>query len=78
MYYHAIMKLKDYLHANKMTQLQFIDLANKYDKPFSIHAVAKWCQDKRIPRQDEMATIYTLTNGEVTPNDFYILPDKKF
>lgn len=30
---------------------------------------------RRIPRHDQMIRIYIETGGEVTPNDFYDLPD---
>ena len=32
---------------------------------------AKWITGVRIPRRDDMLTIYKITEGEVEPNDFY-------
>ena len=67
------MKLNEYLKQNKLTQDDFLILSKSFDASFSIHAVSKWCQGQRIPRQDEMQSIYLITDGKVTPNDFYLL-----
>jgi len=71
-----LMRLTEYLKANKITQQNFLQCAIDVGGEFSIHAVSKWCQGQRIPRQDEMYIIYRLTDGQVTPNDFYNLPEK--
>ncbi len=76
MMYPVIMKLNEYLKFNKITQLSFLQASKELGGEFSIHAVSKWCQGQRIPRQDEMYIIYRLTDGQVTPNDFYVLPAK--
>jgi hypothetical protein len=34
----------------------------------------RYAQGMRLPRPPHMVAIYTLTGGEVTPNDFYDLP----
>jgi len=33
-----------------------------------------WECGRKMPRYAEMIAIYVLTDGEVTPNDFYALP----
>ena len=68
------MQLSEWLRHQNMTQMQFIDLARENDVGFSYFAVAKWCNGQRIPRRTEMISIFELTNGAVTPNDFYPLP----
>ena len=73
MMYHLHMKLSQYLKENKITQDEFLSMSKEFGGSFSIHAVSKWCQGQRIPRQDEMRIIYKITDGEVTPNDFYSL-----
>ncbi len=74
--YSTLMRLTEYLKANKITQQNFLQNSKDLGGGFSIHAVSKWCQGQRIPRQDEMYIIYKLTDGQVTPNDFYNLPEK--
>mgnify|MGYP003109343393 FL=1 len=76
MMYSLHMKLSEYLKENKITQEDFLQQAKSVGATFSIHAVSKWCQGHRIPRQDEMYVIHAITNGAVSPNDFYILPNK--
>tara|TARA_Y100001970_G_scaffold288784_1_gene417031 strand:- start:3940 stop:4167 length:228 start_codon:yes stop_codon:yes gene_type:complete len=73
------MKLSDYLSKHKITQDKFLDESKRLGGTFSKHAISKWCQDKRIPRKEEMQIIYEVTGGLVTANDFYdfnVLPDK--
>ena len=70
------MTLSEYLKENKITQDRFLEIAKDKGATFSIHAISKWCQGHRIPRQEEMQTIYEITEGKVEPNDFYILPKK--
>ena len=67
------MRLKDYLKSQGLTQQEFVSLAEEQNAEFSYFAVQKWCNGQRIPRKDEMATIYRLTDGAVQPNDFYRL-----
>ena len=33
--------------------------------------LAKWISGIRIPRKEEMITIFEITGGQVQPNDFY-------
>ena len=75
MMYSCIMRLTEFLKENKMTQENFLQQSKQHQGTFSIHAVSKWCQGQRIPRQEEMYIIYKITDGKVTPNDFYFLPD---
>jgi hypothetical protein len=65
------MKLSAWLKKNDATHQSFTDYANMKGVMFSRHAVAKWCNGQRIPRKDEMESIYRLTKKEVQPNDFY-------
>ena len=70
------MTLSEYLKEEKLTQEKFLQISTAYGATFTIHAISKWCQGHRIPRQEEMQTIYEITEGKVEPNDFYILPKK--
>lgn len=68
------MQLPEWLRQQNMTQMDFIAHARAHDVGFSYFAVAKWCNGQRIPRRTEMVNIFELTDGAVTPNDFYPLP----
>jgi transcriptional regulator with XRE-family HTH domain len=48
------------------------DLASKLH--FSERAVIKWERGERRPRPDALAAISSLTEGAVTPNDFFDPP----
>jgi|TARA_B110000285_G_scaffold198330_1_gene230679 hypothetical protein len=68
------MKLSAWLKENNLTQKQFLDLAStKHSGEFSYHALVKWCSGQRIPRTEDMKVIHQATDGNVTPNDFYLL-----
>ena len=68
------MKLSAWLKENNLTQKQFLDLAStKHSGEFSYHALVKWCSGQRIPRPEDMKVIHKATDGNVTPNDFYLL-----
>lgn len=69
------MKLGIWIKENGLTQEAFVQYSHKRGAGFSRHAVAKWCSGARVPRPEEMRTIYQLTNQQVQPNDFYGLPD---
>lgn len=45
------------------------DLAQKIDEPH--HRNVYRYMRNVIPRPDKMELIYRITNGQVTPNDFY-------
>jgi len=68
------MKLSVYLKQENITHKQFTENCAKGGFVFSTHALAKWCNGQRIPRKDEMHTIFKATDGNVTANDFYDLP----
>lgn len=61
----SAMQLVDYRNKLGLTQAQFGDLAG-----LSQAAVARYESGKRQPQRDELARIYSVTNGEVTANDF--------
>jgi transcriptional regulator with XRE-family HTH domain len=61
------MNLRDYLRSNGMTALSF---ARQIET--SHVAVGRWLNQQRIPNAVMMRRIIAATNGQVTPNDFYI------
>lgn len=63
--YLLIMKLRDYLHFNRLTAREFGALAGA-----SEHTVGKWSRGERTPRPESMRAIATVTDGAVTANDF--------
>ena len=66
------MKLSAWLKENDMTQREFLRYATEHHGgQFTFHALAKWCNGQRIPRQADMRVIHRATFGSVTPNDFY-------
>lgn len=64
------MKLQNYLALNAVKQKDFA--AHIGEKPARI---CMYCLGRRIPRPDVMRKIFDATNGAVTPNDFFDLPD---
>ena len=60
-----------------MTHAGFTNAAKYSGYDISVFAVNKWTIGARIPRQKEMQFIYELTNGQVRPDDFYNLPEKR-
>nr|DAF54000.1 MAG TPA: Helix-turn-helix XRE-family like protein [Siphoviridae sp. ctFgp7] len=64
------MKIDEYLKQSQTTQAM---LASRVG--VSVQAVSLFCHGERIPRPETMRKIYVATNGAVTPNDFYGLPD---
>lgn len=70
----GLMKLSAWLKENKLTQKQFLEKATSdYSGSFSYHALVKWCSGQRIPRPEDMKVIHQATDGNVAPNDFYLL-----
>lgn len=61
---------KKFLQQQKITPIEF---CKKYD--MAQPTVSKYLAGNRIPRKAEMLKIFQITNGAVTPNDFYDLPD---
>ena len=71
------MKLGTWIKENGLTHESFVRFSHERGALFSKHAVAKWCAGSRMPRPEEMRTIYELTGHEVQPNDFYRLQKLK-
>ncbi len=65
------MKLGIWIKENGLTQESFVTYSQSRGAGFSRHAVAKWCSGARVPRPEEMRTIYAVTDNQVQPNDFY-------
>lgn len=63
-----VMRIQTYIEHNHMSYAEFAKLI-----PVATTAVYKWCHGQRVPRQAQMARLYEVTNGAVTPNDFLSL-----
>jgi|5B_taG_2_1085324.scaffolds.fasta_scaffold01188_16 DNA-binding transcriptional regulator YiaG len=68
------MKINEWLKKEQLTHSEFLEICSENGMNISHSALAKWCRGHRIPREQEMKTLYISTNGEVTANDFYNLP----
>lgn len=68
--YHNGMKLDSFLALNAVKQNEFAEKIGENSV-----CVNRYCLGTRIPRPEVMRKIYVATNGAVTPNDFYGLPD---
>ena len=67
------MKLKTYLQDNELTQMRFIaKVKEEQDVQIPQGTLAKWINGQRIPRKQDMLTIYKATEHLVEPNDFYL------
>lgn len=66
-----IMKLSEWLKKEGLTHDDFLVYLQNNDAIVSKGAIDKWCNGQRIPRKDDMRKICTVTNGEVSANDFY-------
>jgi predicted transcriptional regulator len=62
------MKLKQFLKNKKITIEKFSVVA---DIPYT--TICKYVHGKRKPSEAYMNKIYRITNGNVSPNDFYNL-----
>lgn len=60
------MTLKEYLKSNHLTPDEFAKIIG-----LSRGGVLKWMTGERFPRPVVLQKIYEVTNGEVTPNDFW-------
>ncbi|MGI9572281.1 MAG: helix-turn-helix domain-containing protein [Candidatus Actinomarinaceae bacterium] len=60
------MKLREYMVKNGLNNIQISELSD-----ISEHTIAKYKNDIRIPRLKHMTKIFDITQGQVTPNDFY-------
>jgi hypothetical protein len=65
------MKLSEWLKKEGLTHDDFLVYLQNNDAIVSKGAIDKWCNGQRIPRKDDMRKICTVTNGEVSANDFY-------
>jgi hypothetical protein len=65
------MKLPEWLKKEGLTHDDFLLYLQNNHTTVSKGAIDKWCNGQRIPRKDDMRKISTVTNGEVTANDFY-------
>jgi len=61
------MKLKQYIKDERLTYAEF---GNMIGTPYP-RTVQRYAEGLRIPKPDVMAKITIVTNGKVTPNDFY-------
>jgi len=64
------MNLRTYITANGLTYEQAAALIGGVSRS----AVIKWCRGERFPMPGQLRRIYEVTNGEVTPNDFALVP----
>lgn len=64
------MKLKDWLDDKRMTHDEFARRVG-----CSKSAVTRYANDDRVPRRKTLSAISTVTDGEVTANDFVGEPE---
>lgn len=64
------MRLREWRERNRMS---LGDVARRVGVS-NATAVRRWEVGGRVPRPHQMAAIYVLTAGAVTPNSFYDLP----
>ena len=67
------MKLKDYLKINKVTNKTFANLLKV--SPVSL---SRYLNGDRLPEKETLIKIYNLTEGFVSPNDFFLQGEKKY
>lgn len=60
------MRLQAYLTLKKLTHLEFGKLIGA-----SEHGVRKWARGERVPRPDAVRKIQDVTEGAVSPADFF-------
>ena len=65
------MKLNDYLKTHNLTDSEFAQQFGCFPS-----VINRWKSGERIPRPAQMARLYEITSGVVTPADFYDLPLK--
>tara|TARA_Y100001951_G_C11119965_1_gene172228 strand:- start:46 stop:246 length:201 start_codon:yes stop_codon:yes gene_type:complete len=64
------MNLERYIVLNGLNYSKFADKLGLVDA----RSIARYAGSERIPNRQVMSAIYALTEGVVTPNDFYELP----
>lgn len=67
------MQLAQYLKLHQITRERFAELVGA-----SEYGVRKWVRRERTPRPKAMRKIQEVTEGEVTPADFFVIqaPEK--
>lgn len=65
------MNLERYIDMNGLNYSQFANILGMVDP----RSVARYARKERIPSKHVMSAIYVVTEGIVTPNDFYELPN---
>lgn len=65
------MKLRDYMTSRDLTAKAFAETIGATE-----FAVTKWLRGERRPSGDLMMRIVDATDGAVTPNDFFDLPER--
>lgn len=66
------MQLSEWLKINKKSYEEFGYLIG-----VTATAVYRYARGSRRPEDEKMIQIFSVTGGEVSPNDFYELPIKK-
>lgn len=61
------MKLSDFIEQNGLTHEQMAERVGDC----SVSGLRKWLRGERVPRPDQMRKIAEITDGLVSPNDFY-------
>lgn len=64
------MRLSEYVSIENLSIPQVAEQFN-----VTVEAVRSWIKGIKIPNPENMVAIYEWSNGAVTPNDFYDLPD---
>ncbi len=64
------MQLRDYLNQSNISPINFAGLVG-----VGHQNVYRYLSGKRIPSPEIMRRIVVATDGQVTPNDFYDLPE---
>ena len=67
------MKLQDYLRIRKITNKNFANLLN-----ISPVSLSRYLNSYRFPEKEILIKIYNLTEGLVTPNDFYLQDESSY
>lgn len=64
------MILSEYLKLYNISRTSFARLIN-----VSRVSASRYASETRLPPREAIISIYKVTGGQVTPNDFYNLPD---
>lgn len=69
------MKLGEWLEQEGLSVSRFATRIGEHSEVVRRYTLPREHPDSRIPRHGPMCRIYLATGGEVTPNDYYDLPD---